>query len=558
MTMSLRRLQRSKRSLVKASCILVACALVDAAPAMASRASTGNANAASTPPRGVPVVVWNGDFFSTGFPGALTAPRQLLPAPGGASVDMAIDPAGDRTVFAAERELSSGPMFSGGVFFGISDASGRVRFRRVLPGGDSLHLPLVAGSSAGDALLAWNTGSATVVARMAPGGPLRPPVSAGSFSLHDAAIDGNGTATVAGYRPGGHVLVSTAKRGGRFSKPIALPPSSAIARVASGSGGQTAVVTRNQADGLQLFYRPRPGASFGPADNIAGPTALAIVSTAVDAQGRVLVAWTESAPNQRVRFHVTVTDEAGHPTEDTALSDPNRDLSHGDAAAAMNDQGDVAAAWEEAAPGSQSAPAGSPHIYASVRPAGGHFAPAQQVTPVGRQAAPVVQSAIAVGSDGRAVVVWADTTEGTELDQRFMTARLDASGLSDVTRLDTTSPAPADQPTAPVLLSATLAVGAVQRVSPSTGRLDPVVRCTSWTFEPCRGRIAIKDRRSHPLTSSRRIRVGPGSASAFTVHLARRARRMLKRGRTIRATVVVTLQGASVRGARKSIVIRPR
>src|SRR5438876_244418 len=103
-------------------------------------------------------------------------------------------------------------------------------------------LPLLATSSAGDALLVWGHGHAIAIDRMAPGGRLRPPVVAGHFPVADVAIDGHGNATLLGYTAGGgRFFVSTAPRNGSFGKPTTLPFTSSIAHVSSGTAGQTIV-----------------------------------------------------------------------------------------------------------------------------------------------------------------------------------------------------------------------------------------------------------------------------------------------------------------------------
>ena len=549
---------QSTFALVAAFCGLVSVAGVATSPASAARVIAGSANAASLPPGGTPLVVWNGDFFSTGSPGALSPSRQLLPFPGSGTVNVATAPAGARTVLAAEPYVSSGALTSAGVFFGDTGMSGRARFTRVLPESDAPRVPVIAGSTAGDALLAWNHQGSTAVDRMAPGSGLRPPVLAGRFSIHDAAIDGSGTATVVGYNPGSHLLVSAATRHGRFGPVTALSPTSAsAARVSSGTGGQTAVVALSQAGGLQLFYRPRPNTPFAATENLASASA-AVVGTAVDAHGRVLVAWTEPDANNRIRLRAMITDETGHPTPSAALSAAGDDVLYGDAAVAMNEAGDVAAVWEESTPGGGNTSEGPPHVYASLRPAGGQFGPARQVTPLGRQAAPAGRPVVALGSDATAVLVWADSAEGTNDDQRSMTARLTSSGLTDVTRLDTGSAAPANAPTTPPLLQATLHAATVQRVRPSSGRLHAGVRCISWTLAPCRGHILIKDRSGQLLTPNHKVSVHAGLRSTFTLQLNRASRRALKSGRGIHATLKVTLTGASTRSSSKSIVIRPR
>ncbi|MEA2469932.1 MAG: hypothetical protein QOE38_931, partial [Thermoleophilaceae bacterium] len=368
-----------------------------------------------------------------------------------------------------------------------------------------------------------------------------------------------GNATVIGYHPGGgsRLLVSTAARGARFGKPVALPVSPAPARVSSGPAGQTAVVVDGGNDGLQLLYRPRPDAKFGAPRQIAGPAALALTSTAVDQQGRVLVAWTESDANQRIRLRVMVTGEAGRPTPPSTLSPPDRDIFYGYASVVMNDAGDVAAAWDEAdLPSGGTFGTGPPHIYAALRPAGGSFGPARAVTPTGREAALVGPPAVAVQAGGDAILVWADTTSNTDPGQRFMAARLTAGGLVDQTPLDTLAVDKARPAATPPLLRATLDLKQGQRVSAPRGRLRVRVDCTSWTLNPCRGRITIVARGTHRVIASRKIHLGPGSHSALVLHLVRSARRTLARGGTIRATVKATLAGTTASGAAKSVAIR--
>src|SRR5439155_4466931 len=223
--------------------VVAALAVMEAPAAAGSRVDFVSANGASIPPGGVPLVQWNRTLFATGLPPALSSSQQLLPFVGPLFMNVALAPAGNATVLAAEPVLvdAHGGTLSSGVFFGTADSTGRVRFTRVLPAGDA-RLPLLATSSAGDALLVWGHDDAIAIDRMAPGGRLRPPVVAGHFPVEDVAIDGHGNATLLGYTSGGgRFFVSTAARNGSFGKPTTLPFTSSIAHVSSGTAGQTIV-----------------------------------------------------------------------------------------------------------------------------------------------------------------------------------------------------------------------------------------------------------------------------------------------------------------------------
>jgi hypothetical protein len=543
--------------------IIAAVFLGSAAPGHALRVTTGSFNAVSVPAGGVPTVIWSGDSVAIGSGGGFTPQRELLPFTGGGFVNAALVAAGDQSVIAAEPFVSSGrEIRSLGVYVGTVDGSGRAQLTRVLDGDDAPRSPVLAGSTGGDVLLAWNHGDETAVDRKPPDGRLKPPVVAGRFNVEDAAIDGQGNATVIGYHSGNALLVASAARTGRFGPPEVLVPTSQVfAEVAAGRNGQTAVVTESPASGVQLFYRPRPEGSFGPAETIAGTSAQGIVSTAVGDDGRVLVAWTEVDENRRFRLRAMVTGPAGEPTPPIWLSSADRDLWYGDSAAAMNGRGDASAVWEEARPPTASAPHGPPEVFASFRPAGGDFGAAQRVTPPGRHA--ILSPAIAIGQDPAATVVSGDATGTPESDQpdaepRFTAARLTSAGLTDVTRLNSSPPLPGLPALSPPVLKADLDLPAVRRVRVADGRLKVVVRCTSWTLDPCRGRLTIVSRSRPRRIAARTISVQPNAARSVTLRLSRAARQALANDRTLRTTTTVTLTGPNAAGSHRTLTLKAR
>jgi hypothetical protein len=456
-------------------------------------------------------------------------------------------------------------MRSLGVYFGALGPAG-AGMRRVLPGGrpgDSPISPVLAGSSGGDALLAWNHGDRVAVDRQDPGGPLRPPIVAGRFSLADAAIDPKGNATIVGARNGAAISVATAPRAGRFGKLVSLPGQGTFARVAAGPNGQTAVVGPTGDRGLELFYRPLPGGDFGAPETLAASGVQTVVGIAVDAQGRVFVAWTQLDPDRQLRLWTMTTDASGHPTQPFVLSSAGRDVPYSRASADMNADGDAAAVWEEATPpaaaGDRPKP---PVIQAAFASAGGGFSPAQQVTSPGRHAAAIAPPTVAVGDDAAATLLWADAADAADpgdADQRFATARLTSAGMSAAEELDSAAPLPGVKPSTPPLVIAHLAAKGQQRVNAATGRFKLRVRCTSWTLDACKGRLRVAARGPNMrLAQTSTFALPPNATRRITVRVNRAGRRILASGRAINAIVRVLLSGPNSKSTEQRLILKAR
>jgi hypothetical protein len=98
-----------------------------------------------------------------------------------------------------------------------------------------------------------------------------------------------------------------------------------------------------------------------------------------------------------------------------------------------------------------------------------------------------------------------------------------------------------------------------QRLTALGGKLRVPVHCTSWTLDPCSGRVTVVTKGSHRTIASRKVDLRAGSGSTLSLRLGRAARRLLARGATLHATVRVRLAGlgAAGGGASKSVAIRP-
>jgi hypothetical protein len=539
--------------------IALSVGMASSASAAAAATTAGGVDALAFSDDGLATAIWGGNFLAVGGShGTFTPPRALLPLAGDGYVEVAAAAAGKQSVLAAEPFIpSNGEYSSTGVYFGSSTSSGRANLTRILAPHTSPISPVLATSPAGDALVGWNAGPRVAVDLRRPQGKLRPPIVAGRFNLQDAAIDGHGSVTVIGYRDPAQIFFASAPRGGRFGTARPLPASPLLARVASGAAGQTAIVSKSSA-GVQFLYRPRLGAPFRTSVVIAGSSAQGIVAVDVDSHGRVLAVWTEVEANMRYRLRAMLTDSSGNPTPPFWISPADRDLSYGNAAAAMNANGDAAFVWEQVTPASSAAPAGPPTIYAALRPAAAELGSAQLITPPGRQSAITTPPTVAVAPNGAATLLWSDATDMDGSDRRFMAARLTNGGLTDVTRLDSTAPEPAPLPLTPPLLTALLRVAREQRVSTATGRFALSLACRSWTLQRCVGTVAVVRTDTGREVARKTISVRPNSAAQVPLRLSKTARRTLARRHKLSARVVVTLTGHATSGAKAPITLRPR
>ena len=221
------------------------------------------------------------------------------------------------------------------------------------------------------------------------------------------------------YEQTSALIVSRRRAGGHFDMPRPLTRLDLAVftfALEVGARGDSAVVWQPAGHGQQLYvHRARPGKALGAGAVLPGSRGGTQPVAAIDARGRLLVAWLRPSRRDRCGMVVmaTVAPRGGAFRRPKRLSDA---CGHaGWLRADLARHGDGAVAWRSS--GARSAVS---HSVVQISPfAGGHFRPRRAASAVGN-----VGEALALAAGGRrAVLVWRDKAPGVS---RVLTAAIDA------------------------------------------------------------------------------------------------------------------------------------
>jgi hypothetical protein len=190
--------------------------------------------------------------------------------------------------------------------------------------------------------------------------------------------------------------------GQRFRRPQQLAADASDApRAVVGPNGAAAVIYSAQhvplrpGDGLQL-HRALRGGTFGPAEHVNPGGGVTVADAAVNAAGRVLVAWCDRVHSARVRVS-----EAAQGEPLAATAELGADVSAKRIALAADDDGRAVVAWSQRA---SSAAGYRERAFAALRPAPG--TPFGQAVALGRPWRAAEPGLARLVPGGGALVVW--------------------------------------------------------------------------------------------------------------------------------------------------------
>lgn len=268
--------------------------------------------------------------------------------------------------------------------------------------------PALAVAPSGEALAAWRRTAAGDVVRVvgrAPGGAFGGPADLsepGAFAPR-AAIARGGGAVVAWLRfdpEAGAIVVEMARRapGGAFTAPerVSGAGGDALALTAAVDADGRVAVAWNQSDGRTSTVWSAVGTLAG---GLGAPMALSVAGrdaydprVALTPSGTALVAWTGSdGADTRIQLAEIVGGVAGEPAALSAAG-----ASAAEPRLAVDGGGTAVVAWRRGAPGGD-------RVQASVRPPGGPAGPPADLSAAG---SPAAEPAIAVDAAGRVAVAW--------------------------------------------------------------------------------------------------------------------------------------------------------
>lgn len=257
-----------------------------------------------------------------------------------------------------------------------------------------------------------DTGKREVLSASRPAGGAFGPTRLVSFDRYDQYIglgqDAAGTTTAVFYDGGGVLRAASAAAGSPFGAPVTLtdeagqnPPSLAV----DAAGGAIVVW-----DGPTMALRP-PGGAFGapqpvePEDEDGLHASGDFPSVAMNARGDAVVAWTNDAGD--VRATVRAAGGAFQPPVKVA-SAGSWDEKPGELATAVDPHGAAIVAWTTGSP-TEGDSTGNAHVVVAVRPTGGTFGAPQPLSAAGGS-----DPQVGVDAAGNATVAWTLAQRGGE------------------------------------------------------------------------------------------------------------------------------------------------
>jgi PKD domain-containing protein len=355
----------------------------------------------------------------------------------------------------------------------------------------------VAVDAAGNAVAAWtrrdDLNNQVVQAAFRPaGGSFGPPVDLGTTSggyfvtdldgpLADVAMDGAGNATVVWAHPAGAnstVQVATRPAGGSFGPAVDLSaPSTSVAnaRIVTSRSGHTVVAwARNDGTNtiIEVTSRP-PGGGFGPAQplSVTGQNADA-AAVAVNEAGAAVVAWLRfDGMNFRAQARARPAGGAFAPVQDmSAAGQPALSPD-----VAIDGQGRSTVVW------SRPNGAGDTVVQSRGLTAAGALGPGpDDISEPGRVG---FDAAVALDADNTAVAVWHDCPNTSNTGCVVVSAsRASGGGFASPQPI-----APVDEPAVPAVATTPAGDAIAVWVSSAIGRIQAAVRPKGGAFGEAQG-----------------------------------------------------------------------
>ncbi len=408
-----------------------------------------------------------------------------------------------------------------------------------------LAYPQLAMSATGHAVVAWSSAAGTLAAFRSPGEEIGAPqlVLPAGFAVGSAAIAGDGETFLADGT--GRVAIRPA--GGMFGAP-ALLPGSAIpygppALLAANASGD-ALAAYGGTRAVQVSRRGAGGGWGEPAvlTSVGGASARAV---ALSDGGAGMVTFAQSTGDPwaggRVNlFAATIAGGKPPAVEQVDASGLDTDMSLQPAGLDMDSTGASAVALHR----SDGLLAGGVARLAA-RPASGPFAGVGTLTaPDASRHASGDGADVAFGAAGEMLATWADHYPG---EDRIMARWIGPAGPGPALVLDR---AQARDVVLPVPSGHAAQLTRQPRRRPDRlGRIVVGLRCLSFDGQSCSGTLKLTAGPRKWPAGAKRFAIVAGATQRIKVKLGARARRVLRRRRTITlaATAVTTAPGGVVR-----------